>query len=514
MQATPAKRRAIGYSRISLIVDDSTSLARQRRDIETLAEREGLDLVDILVDEGKSGRKAREKADRAVAMLASGEVDALIVWKLDRLTRGGVGALVPLLDALDAREAAVKTGGTAPLFITTDGHRSDSPAWRIIAAVLAEVARAEVENTAARAASAVHYRRTVTHRFAGGASVPFGYASVPAPDGVGRVLVIDDDEAAIVREAAARILDEGWSPFRVARDLNARLIPTSKSPFRRALRKGEDTTDLDRGTWTRPTVKSLLTSHTLLGRQTHRGTLLKGDDGVPLTVWPPLLSLHDSDRLTRALASDGRDPRTHKRAARLLSGVAFCAHCDAKMHVTTSGGKPIYACPTGWNHHGDPADKCPSPKIDAARLEGHVEALVLGTMGHVAELRTERVTANPHAAAELLEVEAAMAETQIAMDADDADDSLFDRFRELRARRIILRREAGDVTEGLVPTGRTIREAWLADDDPEARRRVALSSLDHLTVSRAAFPSQSLDVRVRFYWHPSPDEAAVYTPAP
>lgn len=498
------RRRAVGYARISLIVDDSTAIARQKADIQAAAEREGVELVDILIDEGKSGRKAREKADRAIAMLAEGDVDVLIVWKLDRLTRGGVGALVPLFDALDTRELAARSGAPSALFVTTDGHRSDSPAWRIIAAVLAEVARAEVENTAARAASAMHYRRTVTHRFAGGASVPYGYASIPADDGVGKVLVLSDDEAPIVRELVDRALS-GVGPFRLAQELNTRLVPTSKSPYRRAARKGQDTTDLDRGTWTRSTVKSLLTSHTLLGRQTHRGTLLKGDDGVPVAVWPPIVTLDEHERLGRLFTpSSDREAPHIGRAARLLSGILYCAHCDAKLYVTTSGGKPIYSCPSGWNHTGDRADKCPSPKIDAGRIEGHIEEHILGIAGHWPELKLQRVAANPHAAAELQEVEAAIVEVTLAEDDDtldeDAATALFLRKRKLMARRVNLRQEAGHVAEELRPTGRTIREAWDADEHVEARRTVALGALDHIALSRADFPSQPVADRIRLFW--------------
>lgn len=506
-------RRAIGYARVSVIVDDSTSIARQRADIEATAAAEGVDLVDILIDEGKSGRKARAKADEAIRQLRDAEVDVLIVWKFDRLTRGGIGALVPLFDALDAREAALKTGGSPALFVTTDGLRSDGAAWRILAVILAELARSEVENTAARAASAMHYRRTVTHRFTGGGTIPYGYASIPAPDGVGRVLVEAPKEAAIVREFADHILN-GWTARRVARELNARGVPTSKSEARKLARSGADVPlDADRGTWRTTTVTQLWSSHSLLGRQAHRGELVRGDDGLPLALWPPLLPLDVHTRLVAALRTPVPEARP-RRAARLLSGVAYC-HCGAKLYVTSSGGVPMYGCGATWNADTDKAARsCPSPKIAAHRIEDYVTEAVLKVTGNLPEVREQTVSANPHASAELAEVEAHLSELQAALlEDDDEDGTLYARFRSLKRTRDELRDEAGKVTVGLYPTGRTIREAWEADEDPDARRPLIELALDHVELYPAVNKRGPVSERVALRWHVHEDEVRPASPA-
>lgn len=140
--------RAALYLRLSESSDESASIGRQEADLRDLAEREGWAVAEVLVDEGISGRRARANADRAVRLLREGVVDVLAVWKFDRFSRQGLGALAALLDALDARPSA-------RFVALRDGLSSDAQAWRIVASLLAEVARMEAENTSMRVSSSV-----------------------------------------------------------------------------------------------------------------------------------------------------------------------------------------------------------------------------------------------------------------------------------------------------------------------------------------------------------------------
>src|SRR6476620_11374883 len=164
----PTVRRpaALLYLRLSQSDDASTSIARQEADLRVLADREGWDVAEVIVDDGLSGGYARANADRALAMLREGAADVLAVWKFDRWSRQGLGAVAALIDALDANPKA--------LFVADrDGLRSSQPAWRIIASVLAEVARMERENTKARVTSSIAALRR-GGRYAG-RNVPYGY---------------------------------------------------------------------------------------------------------------------------------------------------------------------------------------------------------------------------------------------------------------------------------------------------------------------------------------------------
>lgn len=458
--------RAVLYLRLSVTVDDSTSIVRQETDLRALAEREGWDVVAVLVDDGLSGRKARANAETAVRMLADDDADVLAVWKLDRFTRQGWDGLGALSRTLDARE---RSGRPARFVALQDGLSSDSPAFRLVAGVLSEVARSEADNTAARARSAIHYRRTVADRYTGGASVPFGYASIPASDGVGRVLVPHEEEAGIVREVTDRILSEE-SLSRIAADLTARGIPTSKSPARRGV-------GTERGRWTVSTIRALWSSDLLLGRVRHRGDLVRDADGLPRSVWPPLVDLDTLERL-RARLTPAQPRPQRRRASRLLSGLAYCDVCDSKLYVTTTGQRAAYACGSSWN-----GTDCPSPKITAEPLERFVVERFLALVGDLPEFETVERVHGPSPAA-LREIEAALREATERLLDDDADMvAVAQRINALKAQRATLRAQPSEITVEEVPTGRTRAEAWTASLDDAQRRALLLTALDHVRVA-------------------------------
>lgn len=160
---------AVLYLRLSAVVDDSTSLVRQEKDLRAEAKLRGWDVLAVLADEGISGRKSRAKATEAVRMLAEAEADVLAVWKLDRFTRQGWDGLGELTKALDDRShKALKRLCAPALFVALqDGLTSDQSAFRMIAGVLSEVARSEADNAAKRITNSIAYRKTQTHKYAG-----------------------------------------------------------------------------------------------------------------------------------------------------------------------------------------------------------------------------------------------------------------------------------------------------------------------------------------------------------
>lgn len=93
------KTRAIGYVRVSTDkqADHGISLDAQRAKIEAYASLYDLDLIEVIVDAGASAKTLdRPGLQRALTLLKSGKADALIVVKLDRLTRSvsDLGTLV------------------------------------------------------------------------------------------------------------------------------------------------------------------------------------------------------------------------------------------------------------------------------------------------------------------------------------------------------------------------------------------------------------------------------------
>src|SRR5205807_482536 len=68
--------------------DRGVSLDAQRAKVNAYAELYDLELADVIVDAGESAKSLdRPGLQRALAMLKAGEAEALLVVKLDRLTR-------------------------------------------------------------------------------------------------------------------------------------------------------------------------------------------------------------------------------------------------------------------------------------------------------------------------------------------------------------------------------------------------------------------------------------------
>ncbi|MGY1804216.1 recombinase family protein [Blastococcus sp. SYSU D00922] len=478
--------RAVLYCRLSVTKEDSTSIQRQEQDLRALAAREGWEVAEVLKDDGQSGGKERDKANAALAMLADGQADVLAVWKFDRWSRQGLGAVARLLEVLDKRAEAARNGNAAPaMFIAKeDGLRSGESSFEIIAGVLAGVARQERENTRLRVRSSIAELRR-SGRYSGG-NVPSGYRSEPNPEGRGRVLVPNPAEAEILREAAERIVT-GASVYAVTAWMNS----TSFRPRRAA-------------TWSITALQQALTGEAIVGRVRHSGQVLRGEDGLPLQVWEPVLPLDlwHSVRAALEARSEARRPAGQRRRgarSRLLSGLATCADCDGPLYVRTTGsGVCTYACSAKSN--GRP---CGGVSVTAERLEEFVADAFLGTFGRVEALEPVEVEAP---AVALVEAERALAEVSARLGdpdlLDDEEETLFVQRRALRDRVRELRAEAAAPPRlEYVPTGLKIAEVWATDEDVQARRALLSSALHAVVVRKGQRGRRGLDSsRVDLLW--------------
>jgi DNA invertase Pin-like site-specific DNA recombinase len=80
-------RRIALYVRVST---DGQSTVNQQRELETVAERHGWDVVTVFADRGESGAKAREDRPamkKLMQTIVRKEVDMVAAWSVDRLGR-------------------------------------------------------------------------------------------------------------------------------------------------------------------------------------------------------------------------------------------------------------------------------------------------------------------------------------------------------------------------------------------------------------------------------------------
>ena len=131
--------------------DRGVSLDAQRAKLKAYAELYELDLVEIIVDAGHSAKSVdRPGLQRALGMLKVGEAEALLVVKLDRLTRSVVD-----LGTLVERYFAP---GRAALLSVGEQIDTRSAAGRLVLNVLASVSQWEREAIGERTATGMQYK--------------------------------------------------------------------------------------------------------------------------------------------------------------------------------------------------------------------------------------------------------------------------------------------------------------------------------------------------------------------
>lgn len=210
------KTPTVAYLRVSTTkqADHGVSLDAQRAKVEAYASLYDLDLVEVLVDAGASAKTLDRPALRnALAMLDDGTADALLVVKLDRLTRSvrDLGALVERYFA----------PGKSTLLSVGEQIDTRSAAGRLVLNVLMSVAQWEREAIGERTAVALAHKRDNMEKTGG--SEPYGWRL----DIDGVHLVPHDGEQAILR-AAHDLREAGLSLRKIGAELAADgLLPRS-----------------------------------------------------------------------------------------------------------------------------------------------------------------------------------------------------------------------------------------------------------------------------------------------
>lgn len=209
--------RAAGYARVSSQDQvDGTSLDAQVRQIEAYATLKGLDLTAVFVDGGVSGGKAlssRPEGGKLTAMVDAGEIEAVIIIKLDRGFRSTIDCLQTIED-WDTRNVALH-------IVDLGGNSVDtkSPAGKFMMTVLAGAAEMERGMIRDRCNSGRKARKAEGKRIG---EVPFGYTVADDNE-----LVTDDAEQDQLN-AIISMKASGASLRAIASNLNDRGVKAKK----------------------------------------------------------------------------------------------------------------------------------------------------------------------------------------------------------------------------------------------------------------------------------------------
>lgn len=211
--------KAIGYVRVSTEkqADFGVSLEAQTTKIRAMAVVQGAELVDVLIDAGESAKSLqRPGMARLLALVDAGVVQAVIIAKLDRLTRS-VADLAELLKRFERRGVS--------LVSVADSLDTRSAAGRLVLNIMVSVSQWEREAIGERTRDAMRHKRANGERVG---TVSFGYRL--ASD---RVNLEPDPFEQGILERMNELQRQGLTTRQIAAALNCQGLTTRrKTPWR------------------------------------------------------------------------------------------------------------------------------------------------------------------------------------------------------------------------------------------------------------------------------------------
>src|SRR5437588_7630959 len=200
--------QTIGYVRVSTDkqADRGVSLEAQAEKIRAMAVVHNAELIDIIVDGGESAKSLNGPGmARLLAMVDDGEVQAVIIAKLDRLTRS-VKDLCTLLERFQRRGVS--------LVSVAESLDTGSAAGRLVINIMTAVSQWEREAIGERTRDAMSHKKSNGQRVG---NIAYGFRL--GPDG--EHLEPDPQEQAVLT-AIRDLRAERCTLRRIAAELNAR----------------------------------------------------------------------------------------------------------------------------------------------------------------------------------------------------------------------------------------------------------------------------------------------------
>jgi len=206
--------KVAGYVRVSTEEQAASglSLAAQHEKVAAYCELYDLELVEVIQDAGVSAKSLKRPGlQRALDLLSAGEVEGLVIVKLDRLTRS-VLDWQNLIDGFFGEKAGRQ------LFSVQDSIDTRTASGRLVLNMLLCVAQWEREIISERTCAALQHKISTGERCG---KIRFGY-DLGAD---GRTLIQNNLEQQAI-EVMAELRSAGESLRSIAAELTARGITT------------------------------------------------------------------------------------------------------------------------------------------------------------------------------------------------------------------------------------------------------------------------------------------------
>lgn len=317
-------KRVVTYSRVSTEeqAKSGSSLESQREACAKYAQEQGWMVIAEIEDAGVSGATFdRPGLDRIRDMAQEGQLDALIVYDLDRLSRKAVYQMV-LEEELGKAEVTIHS------VLGNYEDRDEGRLMKTIKAGIAEYERAKIKERMNRG------KRTKAHRgeVASGGNTAYGYRN-----NGNRQLVIEEREAEVVRLIFELFTNsEDVSISEIARRLTA-------SPHHTSTGKKK---------WYACSVSNILKNQTYAGclhynKVRRKNEYSKKRVARPKEEWiaipvPAIVSQAAFECAQRRLERNRKFKRRQPRHPYLLSGMLVCAECGRAYSGAFSGGYGYY----------------------------------------------------------------------------------------------------------------------------------------------------------------------------
>ncbi len=352
--AGPKPVRCAIYTRKSTeegLEQDFNSLDAQREAAEAFIasqRHEGwLALPDRYDDGGFSGGTLERPAmQRLLTDVEAGKVDAIVVYKVDRLSRS-------LLDFARVMEVLDRHG--CSFVSVTQQFNTTHSMGRLTLNILLSFAQFEREIISERTRDKMSAARR-RGKWVGGRML-LGYDLGPEKG----KLVVNEGEAAQVRRIFRLFVEKG-TILATARELNRRGWPRKTWLSRRGRACGGRP-------WDKANVRALLTNPVYIGMVAYKGETFAGEHAaiIDRELWDSAQAI-----LTRNRRDCGAGVRNKHGA--LLRGLLWCGSCGVAMHhhyAKKAGGRlyRYYVChhalKRGW-------DACPTKSVPAGEIERFV----------------------------------------------------------------------------------------------------------------------------------------------
>lgn len=387
--------RAALYMRLSRDDEgtgESASISTQRDILRSFAQAQGIAVVDEYIDDGFSGTNYdRPDFQRMIGDIEQGRVNCVITKDLSRLGRNSAKT-TELLDEFfpklgvryiaigDGYDSAFLTNGTAiatPFMLLVNELYARDTSLKIRASF-----KSKMENG------------DFISNFA-----PYGYKKDPANK---NHLIVDEAAAEVVR-SIFQMAASGWRTSDIARELNAKKIPTP-AEYRCIHHPNLDISNYsDRREWTSATLCKMMRNcvyagHTAQGKTTKVSFKSKETRVISKDDWIVVKNTHEAI-IPETLFQQVRRRSVARRCVpnrgfiNVFSGVAKCPDCGRNMTTapTRKKGSTYNLCCGGYKSYG--AVECSNHFIEYDSLYRVVQEELRSLLSITAREREEIISA-------------------------------------------------------------------------------------------------------------------------